>query len=852
MSEAEQRYGLRIQEIESKLKALSEQVSGELSEEISELREGNMHFAWMKSDLQRVLEDFRNRELGGEVDDFVADLFGGEGGEDAAEELDEIQFINIGKKEEPGTAFKAHWIYVSDSTSYSSCDQVTSKDIAETVFLEASQKKISEGVEISNGDLLFLMCRPAIPASDSEVTEETQICTYIGLYLDTAGDQDQEPASETEVLITETLTTGEDEGVTAVASVFVWEECTCSSSSDEDGKVNIPTVSTGSPASTGNFVVSSTSSSSSSNTNIVGLGNHTVTPKVCLLSNPNTVSGSSSSLTLKPVDDVTLTSSSIDLFANKCGELDKDDSSSSTSTSTVLQLGSGSTNQFNVLDGLSAGTAVSLGGSNIRAFIPLVSLGNASDVDSVVESVAFAPNEAGIPIEKSTTTETGSPLDKNTYVLNLATQNHYSGITTQQSPTEYEITAHEINNNAKNADFSWLSNYDVTLDSYYESIDSSAQTGDAVHRIYKTETKRKNVSWIEGILTDTGSEVSKSKTLVGVIRVPGDKITYKCDDYGGCVPDPSGEYEESTCGGYCETADCPLDYRPSTYYVYAYNASRECWELQSEHIIDESNPLNDASNQYYSNSGRLTKDCSGSEDVTKFYVNNVEVVNNDTSKYVETPLPEEQVCPEIVTPLYTHSESNATSSLGSTPFTHTIVLDEATTEAADITVNFRTGVVVDTLKIEGVGSMGGTATILDTSVNPEAGDYIAGDSTASDWNSRIFQITLPIDTKEIKITIDHTQANLGFYSGTGWNFALYTKNENVDAAISAAWSPLQDRPDRIKWRVRSDCASVSVFNDCAGNTPCEQFELSDNVVQDGMPGVDYFDTECECADADCP
>lgn len=919
MSEAEQQYGLRIQELESKLEALSE--------ELSSVGEGNMLFWWMKADLDRVLEDFRDRQIKGDVDEKDGD----EQAEDAegvaaAEELDEVQFINIGKKEEAGigTAFKAHWIYVSDSNSFSSCDQVTTKDIAETVFLEASQNKIANGVDISNGDLLFLMCRPEIPASGSE---ETQICTYIGLYLDTAGDQEQEPASETEVLITETLTQTVDEEVRTVASVFVWEECTCDGG-DPDGKVNVPTVSTTESNSSSGYVISEKSSGSQNS--FVELGDHTITPKVCLLSNPNSVSGTSSSLSIKPVKDVTLNSSSIDLFATKCGTLSKEDSSLGSESSSVLAVSLGSSaEQFNIVNALNEGAPISLGGTDIRAFIPLVSLGDAAKVSQAVESIAFTTDPTtGLPVVPHSETENG--VTTTTYTLHLVPQAHYSGITTQdESPTQFDIVTQTLEatdtevtgftgsyneleafnlsleseaipstdsdpggskytlyreyitapntyekgrlktplgnrqteakvavgdffvpgasaiseNNGISGSLSLLGSYDVTMDSKFIEKDDGTQ--EAVHKIYKTSVTRANISWIDGILTGLGNDVKKENVLVGVIRVPDAPDAYACQ-YGACVKDPSGEYTDSSCDGQC-TDPCVLSYRPSVLYVYVYNESKACWELESEHNIDHSPAVqNSFLTQHYSNFGRLEADCESATDPSnppvKFYVNNVEVVESDTKILREEPLPYEQLCPDPILPVYEKYVFQASVEVGSQAYTETLLLEpELTTSAHDIVVEFCPGVIPDQLKLVGVGSEAGqTAVLLDTDV--DAGVLSGLRSNSEDYSHKIYEVTLPANTQQLQITVDHTQKDLGFYTDTGWILGMYSAKDfrPVDWNTFFNNEP-HDFPERIQWRHNSSCSA------------CEQFELQhpyDSSV-DGFPGVHYFETENLCNGSTC-
>lgn len=581
MSEAEQQHGLRIQELESKLEELEDKFSG--------LDNNPMFDIFLKDDIIRMLEDFRRREIKGDVDKEAAEQEDDGDADDAApeEELDEFQFINIESKK--GTPFKVHWISIDESETYSSCADVVSKEIAEAVFLEAVETRRESNSEINNGDLLFLLCRPELPESGSSNTGETENCTYIGLYLDISGGQDEEPESSTEDLITVSLTEevpapepaeGEEAAEpteNTVASVFVWEECTCKGT-DPDNKINVPTVSTTTASSSSGYVITGTSSGSSSGTSFYGLGEPTITPNVCLLSTPKNVGASSKSLTLKPVNDVSITSSSIDLFSTKCGTLSKEDGTG-TSTSNVLSVSIGSSpSQFQMLGALTEGSTVSLGGQDIRAFTPLIEQPNAANVASEVESVVLVKNpDTNIPITSSS--ETADGVTTTTYTLHLANQTHYSGITTQEeNTTSFDIVTQTLEapdnpepSSGVSGSLSLLSSFDVTMESeFVETEDGSGGTSqEAIHKIYKTKVTRANISWIDGVLTGLGTRVSQEDILVGVIRVPNAPDAYKCTESGQCVKDASGEYTTNNCDNACQ-AEVDIDiYAKNIFGAYA-------------------------------------------------------------------------------------------------------------------------------------------------------------------------------------------------------------------------------------------------------------------------------------------
>ena len=917
MSGLEERVGLRVQGVELKLEALANELK-RLSENLGDVEKDNQGLLFLEPDIIKMLEAFWAREQE-ELNEGKEAVEGeGEAGNQKEEADDEFNVIPISTP--GGTSFNAHWISVSDSTSYSSCDDVTSKDIAETVLLEASQKKISEGVDISNGDLLFLLCRPQIPDSDSE-DEPKELCTYVGLYLDTAGEQDQEPdAGSGEELITKKLADGEE----PIASVFVWEECVCAPKSDnpeEDATVEIPTVSVTSSSSgsssSENFLISSVNENSGSIASFIGLGNYTVTPKISILANPNQIGGSTSSLSLAPVDDATLTNSKIEIFANKCGELDTVDNGESSSsedatTSTVLQLAtSASEETLSLLSGLSAEAAVSLGGGDIRAFIPLLSQSDASAVEESVESVAFAPSEeTGLPID--TTTETENGVTTTTYTLHLASQQHYSGVTTQESPVGFDIVTQTLEaddgvgvdgsvteleqvkitleaeavdstgdsnagvryklysqyvtannsyekgrlknfgnsvNQAKillgeivvpgtaavyenlgvDGSLSLLGDYDVTMNSTFEEADEEGKKT-AVHKIYKTKTTRANISWLDGILTGLGNDVKQENVLVGVIRVPDAPVAYGCNDSYQCVEDPGGEYDEASCGGGCPEP-CTLEDPPSAYYVYVYNESQECWELESEHLIDSSSSVqNTDTTQHYSNYGRLDADCTydPTNPTLTFYVGNqpvVEVANQ--KKLTNAPLAESELCSED--PYFTSYDKHVEEFGAGSTLEESIVFDRPTTETMTITIEFQTGVIEEVLEITGFSGDGQTATLLKTNSAVYTAPWVyENSSNAEDFNSKIYTLTIPTDTNQLDIKVT-SPSDLGDYTNTGFNLRIYEAGQ----APTTGWGAIWDYPGRIVWK--------------KSGGSCSKYELTGVFTTDGFPNQDYFWTEAECS-----
>ena len=931
MSDAEQQYGLRIQELESKLEALEE--------ELSEQGEGNMLFAWMRQDLERVLEDFRDRQIKGAVDQKNGDLPAGNeegGGEQEEDPDDDMAVITIGQKQ-GGTPFKVFWVGIEDTDVFSTCDEVTSRDDAETLFLDVIEKKINAGVEINNGDLLFLLCSEEPPEEGSETTAYEN-CVYIGMFIDvSSNNQDAEPGSATiepsPALITaSTIQIDDQEQVanpeatwTVLRSVFVWQECFCEGGENE--KVSTSTLTTSQGSSAG-YIVSSTSGSANAGAQFTGLGEYEVNPNIYMLANPNNLNGSSASLTLKPVNDLTLNSSPVNLFNSKCGGLKKEDNGSPTS-STMLAVGSGSNTTFNVLDGLSTGDAVSLGAEDVRAFIPLLSLGNAELVNQEVQSIAFIPDpETGNPIVQSSETEEG--VTTTTYKMKLANQIHYSGITTQdESPFEFDIITQTLEstdtevtgktgtvteleevditlesealpasgsdpagskfslykqyttatnpyvkgrlkdfgpsvlgnkeligeftipgqaavseNDGITGSLNLLSSYDVTMESeFVEKTNDEGQTyQEAVHRIYKTSVTRTNISWIDGILTGVGADVTVENVLVGVIRVPEAPDAYSCDG-GDCVKDPSGEYNDNTCDNQC-VEPCTLNDRPPEFYVYVYDQSSECWLLESEHERDDSEEAqNDSLTQYYSNLGRLEADCENASDPLnpplKFFVGSTEIIEvENQKKLTQEPLPFEQLCPDPVFPVYSKHVFQASVEVGDSAFSKTLVLDpKLTNNAHEITVEFKPGVIQDQLKLVGVSALNGeTAVLLDT--DSDSATTVV-DST---YNHNTYSVTLPANTQQLEIIVDHTQKDLGFYSDTGWTLGIYSSIENRPFEFTELFNnEPHDFPDRIKWRHNSSC------------TECEQFELQhpSSFEIDGIPGMHYFDTENSCNGSEC-
>ena len=107
----------------------------------------------------------------------------------------------------------------------------------------------------------------------------------------------------------------------------------------------------------------------------------------------------------------------------------------------------------------------------------------------------------------------------------------------------------------------------ISVRSSYDVIYSSEDTGEARYYIdynYKDITTTIN----NGLVTDI-TESSSTTVTEGPIIVPATPLKYSCDDDLGCQPDPSGEFDEPTCGGSCTpTSDPVLTFRPANIYDY--------------------------------------------------------------------------------------------------------------------------------------------------------------------------------------------------------------------------------------------------------------------------------------------
>lgn len=110
----------------------------------------------------------------------------------------------------------------------------------------------------------------------------------------------------------------------------------------------------------------------------------------------------------------------------------------------------------------------------------------------------------------------------------------------------------------------------ISVRSSYDVIYNSEDTGEARYYIdynYKDITTTIN----NGLVTDI-TESSSTTVTEGPIIVPATPLKYSCDPTLGCQPDPSGEFDEPTCGGSCTaTSDPVLTVRPAN--IYEYNKS---------------------------------------------------------------------------------------------------------------------------------------------------------------------------------------------------------------------------------------------------------------------------------------
>jgi hypothetical protein len=960
MSGLEERVGLRVQGVELKLEALANELK-RLSENLGDVEKDNQALLFLEPDIIKMLEAFWAREQ--EELNEGKEAVEGEGEADSKTKEADDEFNVIPINTPGGTSFKAHWVSISDSSIYSSCDQVDSKTKAEKLFLEVIGDKIDAGDKVSNGDLFFLLCNKPPPPEDEE--QEYESCIYIGLYLDVeSANQDAEPGSGTLTPGSDIITASEVEMVappadsvdaeaayTAIRSVFVYEHCVCEGGEDpEPVALSVLVDGGGSPSASGYTISSTGNSSYSGGSVITGLGDVTVEKDIFMLAEPQKFGANASKLTLKPLSSITLKNETVDLFNNPCGVFKKGDVEEG-SSNTVYTPGSGSSYNFNVLDGLTSGDKVSLGTQeDLKAFIPLLNQSDASNVEASVDSIVFVEDETtGLPITSVVEEENG--VTTTTHTFHLAPQTHYSGITTQDSPTGFDIvtqtfepdngvgvdgsvteleqvkitlephaedasdssagmryklyrqyvtatnsyekgrlknfgnsvnqakillgeivvpgTAAVYENLGIDGTLSLLGDYDVTMKSEFKEEESDG-TKTAIHKIYKTKTTRANISWLDGILTGLGRDVKKENVLVGVIRVPEAPVAYGCDESYNCVEDPGGEYDEPSCGGGCPEP-CTLEDPPENYYVYKYDQYTECWVLDSQHHIDTSgNVQNTDTTQHYSSYGRLDADCTYDPPELTFYVGNEPVIEayNDT-RLENEEIPEEMLCVDESELIFVKNVYAAHATLGNSVFAETVMLDSVRDYPVNLTVDFKTGVLIDRLKITGVGNTAGdTAVLLDTSpdnANRPVGQLL-GDAG---FNEKRYTIEMPADTQSLIIEVDHTNVEVvaGYeddaptYSDSGWQLAVYVQGTDVTDAKAAAWSGgVHDYPGRIVWQHAFYCKGKSEFiSPCTGTRYCVRYELTGDFTVDGInfdinPNAEkvYFTDRCDCKAVDCP
>jgi len=99
-----------------------------------------------------------------------------------------------------------------------------------------------------------------------------------------------------------------------------------------------------------------------------------------------------------------------------------------------------------------------------------------------------------------------------------------------------------------------LENYEIIMEAEFPVIYEDDSMGEAQYHFYKQEKVRAGVEFETGLLKDSGTVTEDaSRVHLGTIKVPQVEVKYSCHPTYGCIPDPLGSYDESTCGGDCES-----------------------------------------------------------------------------------------------------------------------------------------------------------------------------------------------------------------------------------------------------------------------------------------------------------
>lgn len=620
----------QLQELEEKLESLTQRL------EDLELNPSSFD-PFDQYDVERMLEDFRNKEqgLGSQV-------------EEAAQQVTESEdtgFIQISSSNAKKAPFEVHWVDISEcGDTYTGCESIDSNNTAAKALLEAVKYRSSPDNNkrrVKHGDVLILLCRNSgeLPEDASESEEPLdKSCTYMGMYATYGTRQESEPDA---TAVVETRISETDEK----GDMFVWSSCSDSDCENLGNDVDILTVSS-----------SGSESGSQSSFTFLKAGNGSSPYDSGVLDYVTDLSVEKANVGTT-TKGLIIASDVSDVTAGYHGSLKKLTSSLSNwwvdykkkKFKIESDVGSIATGVFNF--GSSGGALInkpllSDECGNLRISIYT----DSSTIDLFTGSLSSTSGNFS-NFAKNISVSLGTLEDIDTSEgggLGIATE-----LTTVSKFEEEAVDAKEIFFPAISANdagsilttdsISYLENYELTIEARYTVVYENEGKGDAEYYFYKKEKKVNNAKFASGLFYDGANEDpdGTEKVLLGVIRVKDIPLRYGCHETYGCQLDPAGQYYDSACGSGCEVPYEPmLTYRPPYVYVYYYNFANKCYTLKSEHVRDDTDERNDISNHYYSNGGRYTAKIIDGKTETIFYVNDAK----ETDVVRSSPVAEAEIC----------------------------------------------------------------------------------------------------------------------------------------------------------------------------------------------------------------
>ncbi len=673
----------KLEELEAKLLALSDAVESlEISTEVDPFE---------REDQRRMLDNFREAELA-----FTQDSQSSENSVSSSEEPEDfIQVIPEGG----GDNFKAHWISIDQSTSYSSCSEVKEISDANVVFREALSSKIASQDTVSSGDIFILLCQDAnteSSESESESETDTQFCRYVGLVTKISLSQESEPDPNPADSATKLSTSSNG------YEILVWSSCECpegssdlepelsnlvpASDSSSSGvsflskgsaqsnlTVDLPEAVTSVSLSTIDW--SSVENNPFSATSLTGIGKtdklagylfelkelsqqykkHTLGYK----KDSFNLEANRSSLIQTDYDKLEYELKNIRLLDKGCGlEVVSIASASLDLFKASLSSSNGSHTYLNGLQHVSLG--VSIASSTLDPINEWKVLNSAYQNDELIsEKKAYIPAIAeddanAISLSNSITENLFSLTSANVSVAEVslgrlftvsiaATQtsevyNFSSGLLiksesleTEGSSVKFDFT---VPNPAEyNSTVKVVQNPRVEVyggyDNIYQDSSTGKQVGDAYYYV-KLLWDECLTEFSDGTFVVKGSCEQKSSED-GPIIVKSTEVRYGCGEFGYCVPDPSGDYEDSNCGSSCSTGGRFLSVRPPK--IHELRWTHQCEEID---VYYRNPAASDFSNQGYINTSGFSKVLEADDGLPRF---GADALDEFSGASLQTPHP---------------------------------------------------------------------------------------------------------------------------------------------------------------------------------------------------------------------